>query len=107
MPAAHYITDTSKALDMPSSQAKEYLTVNLLSLLDSAIDNLRKLSAAGDSSVPVKTALLSYNLVITTSWMMLVPRSKADYIFKDGGSPQDKLSLNALGSAFILDQIIF
>lgn len=91
------------ASNLDSAQAKDLLITAYLGLLDDAIQNLRLLSAQGKDA-PDKLSSLSYNLILTSEWMMLVPRSSAEYYFdQSSGEDKNKLSLNSLafaGSAF-------
>lgn len=103
LPTAHQISDIRQAGTLSSAQAKDFLTTCYLGLLDDTIDNLRRLSAnptSDSSSIPTKVSRLSYNLIMTSNWMMLVPRSAAKYYFHTGSEEdKDKLSLNSLAFA--------
>ena len=111
LPTAHQIADTRLASTLPADQAKDFLTTCYLGLLDDAIQNLRLLSVApGGKEVPTRLSRLSYNLILTSEWMILVPRSSAEYYFSQSGGDKDKLSLNSLafaGSAFLAHSVLY
>ena len=78
MPACHFLADTGDCADQAEDQAKDHLVSSFLGLLDLVIDNQRRLADSSiplkqDQAVPTQSSQLSYNLVMTTEWMMLVP----------------------------------
>jgi hypothetical protein len=46
MPAFHAIVDTAQAASLSPSDGKQYLSTNLLALMDAAFDNLRRMEPA-------------------------------------------------------------
>ncbi|GAA5877143.1 hypothetical protein JCM16303_006181 [Sporobolomyces ruberrimus] len=86
-------------LDLPSSPSElpAYLGDRFLLLLDLMIDHLRRLAEHSPDlfSGPVRLSNLSYNVVITTSYIHLVPRSRESFVSKSG----KEISINSLGFA--------
>ena len=81
----------------PSSAAQlaGYLGNLFMTLLDLMIDHLRRLSLISGSEVtPIRLSQLSYNLIMTTTYMHLVPRTRERF-----ESGETSISLNALAFA--------
>ncbi|GAA5923118.1 uncharacterized protein JCM15063_003539 [Sporobolomyces koalae] len=86
-------------LDPPSatSEVAAYLGNRFLQLLDLMIDHLRRLAENSPDlfSGPIRLSNLSYNVIITTSYLHLVPRLHEKYT-----TPQGRhISINSLGFA--------
>lgn len=87
-------------LDLPSdpAQVAAYLGDRFLLLLDLMIDHLRRLAEVDPAQLkngPVRLSNLSYNVVMTTSYMHLVPRSQERFKAPSGL----EISINSLGFA--------
>lgn len=100
LPPANFIVDLSHASKLAQTDAgaaQDMLGTLLATLLDASFDNLRHVSAqrpdAPPDEVPTKMGQMHYNLVITTRYLMLVPRQEGDYVL-DG--EQGQIPLNAL-----------
>lgn len=77
---ANYIADLSKAAQLAPTEpeaCQDLLGSILATMLDAAFDNFRKLAASGDeeaaAKVPHRMGQMSYNIVMTSKWIMLVP----------------------------------
>lgn len=81
----------------PGADLARYLGGNFMALFDLMIDHLRRLSMSDDaaSQAPVRLSGLSYNIVMTESYIHLVPRTKESYTLEDG----EQVSVNSLGYA--------
>lgn len=76
-----------------------YFASKFLALLDLMIDHLRRISISdGASSDPIRLSTLSYNLILTQSYMHIVPRTAET--FKSPTSSE--ISVNSLGFAGML-----
>ncbi|GAA5991750.1 hypothetical protein JCM5350_000595 [Sporobolomyces pararoseus] len=86
-------------LDLPPSPSDvpAYLGDRFLQLLDLMIDHLRRLAEASPDlfSGPIRLSNLSYNVIITTSYIHLVPRSQEQFKTEAGR----EISINSLGFA--------
>ncbi|CDR39191.1 hypothetical protein NBRC10512_007975 [Rhodotorula toruloides] len=86
-------------LDVPSdpSEAPAYLGHRFLELLDLMIDHRRRLAEEDPSlaSGPVRLSELSYNVVMTASYIHLVPRRREKFTTSTGRA----ISINSLGFA--------
>ncbi|GAA5899545.1 uncharacterized protein JCM6883_005256 [Sporobolomyces salmoneus] len=88
-------------LDLPTSpqDIPGYLGDRFLLLLDLMIDHLRRLAEASpslfSSSDPIRLSNLSYNVIITTQYIHLVPRSAELFKTEEGR----EISINSLGFA--------
>lgn len=85
---------------MPStpSEIPSYLGDRFLLLLDLMIDHLRRLAEVSPELFEggrIRLSNLSYNVIITTSYIHLVPRLKEKYTTKGGR----EISINSLGFA--------
>jgi len=94
-----------------NDQLGVYLCGAFLSLLDLMIDHLRQLASRPESNIRnLRLSLLSYNLLLTENWMMLIPRrheraSLAKTVeegAEPNGSTEDTFPVNALGFAGML-----
>ncbi|GAA6012630.1 hypothetical protein JCM11491_005460 [Sporobolomyces phaffii] len=87
-------------LDVPpaASDVAAYLGDRFLQLLDLMIDHLRRLAEHSPDLFPdgaVRLSNLSYNVVVTTSYLHLVPRRRETFETRSGRD----ISVNALGFA--------
>ncbi|GAA6059060.1 hypothetical protein JCM10212_002031 [Sporobolomyces blumeae] len=82
-----------------ASDVPAYLGNRFLLLLDLMIDHLRRLAEASphlfSTEGPIRLSNLSYNVIITTRYIHLVPRRLERYTTKSGRT----ISINALGFA--------
>lgn len=78
----------------PETNQAEYFTERWLALLDLVIDHLRRLSIADDGPI-VRTSSLSYNFLMTETYIHVVPRTAESYVAPNG----NKISINSLGFA--------
>lgn len=85
-----------------------YFASTFLSLLDLMIDHLRRLSlspsdssdpsSSSPSTDPIRLSSLSYNVILTTDYLHIVPRTAESYVA--GG--EQSISVNSLGFAGML-----
>ena len=80
-----------------------YFASKFLALLDLMIDHLRRISLSDDPtssiSAPIRLSTLSWNLIITQSYMHIVPRTAESYTPPGSSS---SISINSLGFAGML-----
>ncbi|KAK4057618.1 bifunctional AP-4-A phosphorylase/ADP sulfurylase [Microbotryomycetes sp. JL221] len=74
-----------------------YFSSVFLPLLDLMIEHLRRL-AHHDNDQRISLSSLSYNVIMTTSYIHVVPRTREEFILESG----DKVSVNSLGFAGML-----
>lgn len=91
-------------IDPPAdpSRLSTYLGGLFLALLDLMIDHLRRLAAVPDSPYDrLRLSNLSYNVVMTSAYLHVVPRTKEKWVaeVEDGGEAGVSVSVNSLGFA--------
>jgi sulfate adenylyltransferase (ADP) / ATP adenylyltransferase len=72
-----------------------YFASTFLALLDLMIDHLRRISLSTPDSPVIRLSSLSYNVILTESYMHIVPRTAECFTTEDGTS----VSVNSLGFA--------
>ncbi|KAK4055249.1 bifunctional AP-4-A phosphorylase/ADP sulfurylase [Microbotryomycetes sp. JL201] len=95
LPYANFTTILSPPQDQQSWPA--YFARTFLPLLDLMIEHLRRL-AHGDGQTAIKLSSLSYNVIMTLSYMQIVPRMAEDYELPN----RERVSVNSLGFAGML-----
>lgn len=78
----------------PNKQASHIANI-FMALLDLVVDHLRRLAISNTDptfSIVQKFSQLSYNVIMTTSYLHIVPRTKENYTLPSG----EKLSINSL-----------
>ncbi|KAL8286272.1 hypothetical protein RQP46_004760 [Phenoliferia psychrophenolica] len=82
----------------PGADLASYLCGNYLALFDLVIDHLRRSSMNDDSAVlqtPFRLSALSYNVIMTESYIQIIPRTKESFTLEGG----EQVSINSLGYA--------
>ncbi|GAA95116.1 uncharacterized protein L969DRAFT_104676 [Mixia osmundae IAM 14324] len=98
LPFAHYITPIEFDPDDSVANTAGGLLARYLLLLDLAAENISQLQQQDDvdkSKLPSSASRMSYNLVVTLDYLMLVPRSQEK--FESGAS--EAVPLNSLAFA--------
>lgn len=72
-----------------------YFASTFLALLDLMIDHLRRISLSDPDAPAIRLSSLSYNVILTGSYMHIVPRTAECFTTEDGTS----VSINSLGFA--------
>ncbi|KAH9816284.1 HIT-like domain-containing protein [Melampsora americana] len=88
---AHFICAIPSSLSSKPKDEETEATLGkfFLNMLDSMIDHLRHL-ASGQNSPQIRSRELSYNFLMTSKYMMLIPRSRECFL-------SNGLSINSLG----------
>lgn len=102
LPYQHFVALLSPPQGEASASAREtYLMTKLLGLLD-ALFKAKLSAAAGDASggeaaPPVRPGPPSFNLLMTTRAMHLVPRTQEDFSLPLASGEKTALSINSMG----------
>lgn len=72
-----------------------YFASSFLALLDLMIDHLRRISLSDSNAPAIRLSSLSYNVILTESYLHIVPRTAECFATEDGTS----ISINSLGFA--------
>lgn len=81
-----------------SQDLSMYFASIFLALLDLMIDHLRRISLSTPDAPVIRLSSLSYNVILTESYLHIVPRTAECYETDDG----TKVSINSLGFAGML-----
>ncbi|KAM0755735.1 HIT-like protein [Meredithblackwellia eburnea MCA 4105] len=94
LPYANFTCMLTPPPNSSISDLAGYLGGNWLALFDLMIDHLRRLTMESDGP-PLRLSALSYNVIITESYIHLVPRFKESFTLEGG----EEVSINSLGFA--------
>ncbi|ORY80200.1 HIT-like domain-containing protein [Leucosporidium creatinivorum] len=90
-----YANFTTLLAPPPGQDLSMYFASTFLALLDLMIDHLRRTSLSTPDAPAIRLSSLSYNVILTESYLHIVPRTAECYETDDG----TKVSINALGFA--------